>query len=192
MKVYIGKYRSGIYWFNKLQDLWLTKTHGKKWGWEVDEKDYTALDRIVTKTLDACQIALTQTIGRWIENQPRKIKVKIHHYDVWSADHTLSLIIVPVLKLLRDVKHGSPLVDDEDVPDELKSTNAEPKENDWDTDSNHHKRWDYVLDEMIWAFEQIKNSEGWFDGTMEERQTKQERMQKGLILFGKYYQALWD
>ena len=44
-------------------------------------------------------------------------------------------------------------VDDEDVPEELKSTSAPPKENEYDIDANHFKRWDWALDEMIFAFE---------------------------------------
>jgi len=40
------------------------------------------------------------------------------------------------------------------VPEELKSTSAPPKENTWDTDDNFHNRWEWVLNEMIWSFEQ--------------------------------------
>ena len=68
-------------------------------------------------------------------------------------DSTLADIILPMLKQLQKDKHGSPFVDDEDVPDELKSTSAPPKENEYDTDANHFKRWDYALGEMIFAFE---------------------------------------
>ena len=96
--------------------------------------------------------------------------VKIDRYDTWSMDHTLAYIILPMLKQLKETKHGSPFVDDEDVPEELKSTSAPPKENEWDTDENHHKRWDWALDEMIFAFEckvddswQNKFSSGEFD-----------------------------
>ena len=42
----------------------------------------------------------------------------------------------------------------EDVPEELRSTSAPPKENDYDTDDNHFKRWEWILNEMIWAFAQ--------------------------------------
>jgi hypothetical protein len=70
-------------------------------------------------------------------------------------DSTLSPIILPMLIQLKATKHGAPNVDDDDVPDELKSTSAPPKENTWDTDENHFKRWDYVLDEMIWAHQQL-------------------------------------
>ena len=91
-------------------------------------------------------------IAKYRDN--RKVDIRIDDYDVWGADHTLALIIHPVLVKLKEVKQGSPCVDDEDVPDNLKSTDAPDKENEWDTDDNHHGRWEYVLDEMIWAFEQ--------------------------------------
>jgi hypothetical protein len=68
-------------------------------------------------------------------------------------DHTLGQIALPMLKQLKEKKHGGPSTDDEDVPEELKSTSAPPKENEWDTDENWHKRWDWVMDEMIFAFE---------------------------------------
>jgi len=57
------------------------------------------------------------------------------------------------MKQLQKDKHGASFVDDEDVPEELKSTSAPPKENEYSTDDNHFKRWDYVLSEMIFAFE---------------------------------------
>ena len=92
---------------------------------------------------------------QWVWSKvDRKIDyVKIDRWDTWSMDHTLSYIILPMLKQLKESKHGSPFVDDEDVPDELKSSSAPPKENEWDTDDNHFKRWDYALGEMIYAFE---------------------------------------
>ena len=88
--------------------------------------------------------------------------IKIDRYDTWSMDHTLSPIILPMLKQLRDTKQGAPHVDDKDVPKELRSTSAPPKENEWDTDDNWFKRWDYVLNEMIFAFEH-KIDDSWED-----------------------------
>jgi hypothetical protein len=78
--------------------------------------------------------------------------VKIDYWDTWSMDHTLSPIILPMLRQLKEAKHGAPFVDDEDVPDHLKSTAAPAKENEWDTDANHFDRWDWVMGEMIFAF----------------------------------------
>lgn len=101
---------------------------------------------------------------QWVwDRVDRKIDyVKIDRWDTWSMDHTLGQIALPMLKQLKATKHGSPFVDDEDVPEELKSTSAPPKENEWDTDDNHHKRWDWVMDEMIFAFEH-KLDDSWQD-----------------------------
>lgn len=82
----------------------------------------------------------------------RKIVIKIDKYDTWSMDNTLAHIALPMLIQLKQTKHGAPLVDDEDVPEELRSTTAPPKENEYDVDGNHFKRWDWVMDEMIFAF----------------------------------------
>jgi len=84
----------------------------------------------------------------------RTIKVKLDPYDTWSMDSTLAHIIHPMLIQLKETKHGSPLTDDEDVPEHLRSTSAPPKEDEWDIDAFHHQRWDWILDEMIWAFSQ--------------------------------------
>ena len=95
--------------------------------------------------------------------------VKVDYWDVWSMDHTLSPIIHPMLVQLQKVKHGSGHVDDEDVPLELRSYACIPKENEWDTDDNWHKRWDYVLNEMVWAFEQLSNADTHEDQFWHER-----------------------
>jgi hypothetical protein len=83
---------------------------------------------------------------------PQISYVKIDYYDTWSMDHTLADIILPMLKQLDTDKHGAPNVDDEDVPKELRSIYALPKD-EYDVDGNHFARWDWVLNEMIFAFE---------------------------------------
>ena len=98
----------------------------------------------------------------WDRVHPEIKVVKIDYWDTWSMDHTLSPIILPMLKQLKEVKHGSPFVDDEDVPEHLRSTAAPLKENDWDTDENHFKRWDWAMGEMIFAFE-CKVDDSWED-----------------------------
>jgi len=145
---------------------------------------------------------------------PKINYVKIDRWDTWSMDYTLSHIIVPMLKQLKETKHGAPFVDDEDVPEELKSTSAPPKENEWDTDENHFKRWDWALNEMIWAFEQNLDHDSedkFFDHAEWDEKEKdfgknlhkikidqvglkihQDRKANGFRLFGKYYSGLWD
>ena len=83
---------------------------------------------------------------------PKIDYVKIDRYDTWSMDHTLADIILPMLKQLNTEKHGAPHVDDEDVPMELQSW-VSPSKDEYDTDGNHFARWDWVMNEMIFAFE---------------------------------------
>jgi hypothetical protein len=213
MKVKIGPYRDR--WISHVHDRHMDIKYGKfKWS---DNEDWE--DRAWERFEDALQWLYNHTINLILDKRSsQKIKVHIDNYDTWSMDHTLAHIVVPMLKQLKDTKHGSPFVDDEDVPESLRSTSAPPKENDYDIDANHHDRWDWVIDEMIWAFEQKcrDNWEGdyykyehvepneesedfseslglkliWEDP--EGRKAHQERMSKGFRLFGKYYEALWD
>jgi hypothetical protein len=198
MKVYIGGYPNwlGPYQLAELTTkLGVDKDRAYKWGEWLSE----------TWVGDVLQ---------WMHTKKnRTIIVKIDRYDTWGMDHTLSLIILPMLKQLQATKHGSPHVDDEDVPEDLKSTSAPPKENEWDTDDNHFKRWDWVMDEMIWAFEQMvdeNSTEKFYDHSavdkkdgLEEQinkikidyegiQVHEARMKKAFMLFGKYYRGLWD
>ena len=156
MKVRIGKYINWIgphqiadkifFWCEKYP----TSELEKRW-------DYKAKDRF-TEFLAGKDDHATwfAKVCNWIyKKRKRTVKVKIDRWDTWSMDHTLAFIIHPMLLQLKKTKHGSPYVDDDDVPEELKSTSALPKENEYDVDSNHFKRWDYVLDEMIWSFEQL-------------------------------------
>jgi hypothetical protein len=154
-------------------------------------------------------------LGRFPKNNTeRKISVKIDKWDSWNADHSIALIAVPLLIQLKETKHGSPNVDDADVPEHLRSTAAPTKENDWDTDDNWHLRWDYVMGEMIYAMQEIANhNKGeeifWDDSEVDETKDIMEqvhamkldrkghnayhkRIQKGCELFGKYFQSLWD
>lgn len=144
---------------------------------------------------------------------PRQEDVFLDKYDSWNADHTIALIAAPLLQQLKRDKHGSGMVDDEDVPEELRSTSAPPKENEWDTDDNLHKRWDWVLDEMIWALTEHANGNGnskFYDHSevdeeadlmvqvaqikcdREGLEAYEARKQRGFELFGKYFQNLWS
>jgi hypothetical protein len=153
-------------------------------------------------------------IGRYPKSDiSRRVKITIDPYDTWSMDNTLALIIVPMLKQLKATKHGAPRVDDEYVPEHLRSTAAPPKEHEWDVDDNHFKRWDYVLDEMIWAMEQIvddNDEDPFYDmsDVNEEAEIMEqihaikcdypalaahhERIANGTKLFGIFFQNLWD
>lgn len=214
MKVTIGPYINLM--MSNVHTHYMNKTYGyvdwPEYGQKgLNNKVEPLKERSLRVTEDALQWIYNNTINRfYLERKERRVQIKIHKYDTWSMDDTLAHIILPMLKQLKDTKHGAPLVDDKDVPKELKSTNAPPKENEWDTDANHFKRWDYVLDEMIWAFEQkcryyweedyygpfIRSEEeqlGYFEWTDDKgRQKHQTRMTNAFKLFGKYYEGLWD
>jgi hypothetical protein len=138
-------------------------------------------------------------IGPYKDEGVRKVQVAIHDYDTWSADHTLSLIVLPLLKRLKELKHGSAMVDQEDVPQNLRTTYPAMYSDQLDLFNTYdelgdmedpfiHARWDYVLDEMIWAHEQMVADIDW---ELEMNHEWGERLKNGLNLFGKYYRALW-
>ena len=172
MKVYISNYKD--HWISPYTFLdymffwtdWSKCSRNKSLQSALDELEgkykYVEPPEWVEKWSDRL-LPISKAI-QWVWSKvDRKIDyVKIDRWDTWSMDHTLSYIILPMLKQLKETKHGSPFVDDEDVPEELKSTSAPPKENEWDTDENHFKRWDYALGEMIYAFEH-KVDDSWQD-----------------------------
>jgi hypothetical protein len=131
--------------------------------WEKDDDVFYNHEDNPNHKYDKWVNFLTPICGAWSKFlnfvHPEIKYVKIDRWDTWSMDHTLADIILPMLKQLKETKHGAPFVDDEDVPDELKSTSAPAKENEWDTDDNHFKRWDWAMDEMIFAFEHHLNKE---------------------------------
>jgi hypothetical protein len=150
MKIYTSKYRN--HWLSPYTIL------EKVFFWREIDYDEPIIEKWSDRLLPLCQ-----AWAKFLDFVHPEIKyIKIDKYDTWNMDTTLGNIILPMLKQLQATKHGSPFVDDEDVPEELKSTSAPAKENEWDTDDNHFKRWDYVLDEMIFAFDHKINRE-WED-----------------------------
>ena len=216
MKIYTSNYRN--HWISPYTVL-------EKLLWWKDWENIDYDEPWVTRWADRLE-PVSKALQKVLDFvHPRISYVKIDCYDTWNMDSTLAPIILPMLKQLQQTKHGSPHVDDVDVPEHfmIRSTQAKPKENEWDVDSNHHLRWDWVLGEMIWAFEQLQPDcdwEGMYEsGTADFKFVKskdgkvyemvrgprdnykidrigmelhQNRIDRGTLLFGKYYQALWD
>ena len=154
MKVYLSGYRS--HWLSPYTIL------EKVFFWREIDYNEPVIERWSNRLNPLCVAA-----QKFLDFVHPKIEyVKIDRYDTWSMDHTLAHIVLPMLRQLKKDKHGSPLVDDEDVPEELRSTSAPAKENEWDTDENWFKRWDWVMDEMIFAFE-CKLDDSWEDAFRE-------------------------
>lgn len=122
------------------------------------------------------------------------ISVEIDDFDTWSIDSTLSHIIVPLLERLQQVQMGAPLVHNEDVPEEIWCLDEAWKAT-GETDPHWFDRWNYVLNEMIFAMKAIRDDnehELFSDYFSQEYRDYIARVQKGCELFGKYFQNLWD
>lgn len=211
MKAIIGPYKNWIgpyqiadkifFWQDKYNDdcVWADRAH--RFGtWLAENKDGS----------DSWLLKLCN----WIDSKrKRHIYVRIDNYDVWNMDDTLRHIIGPMFIKLKATKHGSPNVDDEDVPEHLRSTMAKPKENDWDIDELFHQRYEWILDELIWAFtsDHEANREKFYDWSQVDKkeanlqsqlkklkvddaglEAYDLRLQTAYKLFGKYYQTFWD
>lgn len=187
----------------------------------VEDKDWVDHPAWVDRWAD--QLSPISQAIQWVLDlvHPQINVVKIDSWDTWSMDHTLADIVLPMLKQLQETKHGAPFTDDDDVPEYLRSYMAQPKEHEWDTDDLHFMRWDWILAEMIWAFEQKVDNESdskffdhsayessragtnqWLDDMSnavsqvkydrEGHEAWQKRKSNGFRLFGKYYENLWD
>ena len=138
-------------------------------------------------------------IGEYPNNgEDQKVEVHIDKWDTWSMDYTLSYIILPMLKQLKATKHGSADVDNEDVPINLRAPEEDVLKYKklGETDPDFFKRWDWVLDEMIYAFDcKANKDEVYMRFDIKDRiamQKEQDRISNGFRLFGKYYESLWD
>lgn len=138
-----------------------------------------------------CHATVAQKFAKYQEK--RRVFVKVDPWDTWNLDYTLGCVALPLLKQLRDTGNGAPYVDDEDVPHlpRHKSPANETVQKDLFQDEkldnmcweNTQARWDWILDEMIYAFEGLVGDSEIVD---------HKRSQNGFRLFGKYYRALWD
>lgn len=100
-------------------------------------------------------------IGGFPKKGNRKIDIKIDNYDTWSMDHTLAMIIYPMLLQLKATKHG--------VPHDFSEVGGEDYEQQDSFDfykedvdklfDQRCKEWDKVLDKMIWSFQQIADGD---------------------------------
>ena len=101
-------------------------------------------------------------MGKYPKNGgDRKVSVRIDPHDAWGAYHSLALIIVPLLKMVKEKKQGSPFVDLEDVPEELRWTEEDheyyKKNGTFSDKDKFHERWEWVIDQMIFSFEHYLN-----------------------------------
>lgn len=202
MKVYIGKYVDRFRWGADLETWYYQKMFPED-HWDRDLEDFTWFGKTFIWLTDQLQILLNMTLNKLQDKRDRKVVVRVDNYDTWNADHTLALIIYPVLKRLKEDKMGIPFVEAGDAPAELFEQRNDPN----DPDGFSEKAWEYVLDEMIWTFGQLADVDsddefykeipgsdhpfGKYELDKEGYDKREERIKNGLRLFGKYYRGLW-
>ena len=213
MRIKIGKYKNWFGPYQVAESLCFWATDVK------DEHGFKSKPDWVHKFGEFLSNTWLYKFLLWIdEKKKRTVKVHIDKWDTWNMDHTLALIILPMLEQLRETKHGSPMVNDEDVPPHLRGTTW----NEYDQQLTFefynrgltvdediiHKRWEWVLNEMIWSFKEHLDDnadEKFFNITADPSSNTykskydhdawtswNEKKQNGFRLFGKYYTGLWD
>ena len=134
-------------------------------------------------------------VQRWIISTYQRIRYGVADQECWSLDYTLTNYILPRLKHFKKMKRHT-------YPNDIT-----PEE------------WEKILDEMIWAFEYMadedkfiqfpdtgtdifdvnsfnrkkteKQQHDW-DQYLSKSKQLQYRKNEALLLFAKYYEALWD
>ena len=183
MKISIGEYPKPL-WYSSIYDDYIEQGHS---GNHV----YRVLQSFLQFTYD-------MTINAYRYRTNRKVSICIDSSDVFDMRSTLALIIAPLLRKFKEDQKSFGFVDDEDVPEELRNG-----DDIYDSESSL-KKWQYILDNIIWAFEQHEK-DSWEDMYYELKSDGSEvvtdadglvehydRIMEGQRLFGKYYTDLWS
>lgn len=229
MKVYIGPYNHWFcpaHWLKEWVMWWYG--FGRDRSWHVIERvKYEAhkqREELDDRIDEWWLYKVLEVVERWVrDHTERKVTVRIDKYDVWNLGDTLVLIALPMLyEFKQQGIDGAPHVDDEDVPEYLRTTAApaltQDDENHGRADALWHQRWEWVVNEMIWAMEQVNDpdADSQFHTDIDPKKPRMEagisfkesakrskfdrdgydkfyeRKRNGLRLFGKYLESLWN
>ena len=210
MKIKIGKYPY------RLVCNIHTSYINRKYGFGKEPEVQNKFENFVEFVEEAVQHIYNVANTVYFDRRKQKVSIKIDTWDTWSMDHTLAPIILTMLKQLKETKHGSPHVNEDDVPINLRDTPEEAKAAGNGTTDKFWLRWDWIMDEMIWAFEQ-KTLDDWEEQYYEYKDVQEDpeddetmfgikliwrdeagrklhhnRMANGFRLFGVYFESLWD
>ena len=191
MKVKIGKYPDRL--LCRIHDRYMNK----KYGFCDWPDEQTRFENFLRWLEDAIQTVYNNLINvPFIDEREQTVKVRIDSWDTWSIDYTLAPIILPMLVQLKETKHGAPHTDFRDVPRHLWPTKEQEEKykKTGEVDEHWFERWDWILDEMIYAFDCKANKEEviFRIDKRDAQEEEQNRISNGFRLFGKYYESLWD
>lgn len=186
MKVYISKNRSPAH-ILPLEFL------DRVIFWRQIEYDEPMVERWAGRVKPLCK-GLS-----WLLNLvPRVEYVKIDGSDIMDFPYSMGLIVLPVLEAFRlQPEWWYSHVADEDVPAHLRRTDeyAANEAAGLESEEDSEKallRWYWILDEMIWAFQQLRmdyHDDRFYDNR-EVHAAWRSRKSNGHRLFGKYFEAL--
>lgn len=208
MRVKIGAFPGRIN--SSVHERYMDWKYGR-YEWEDSRNQF---ERFLERLEGELQTVYNFAFNWYLDNKERKVSVKLDYYDHWDAAATMAHVILPLLVKIQETKQGAPWTDDQDVPEGFQRSHAVLDE-DGHSDSLWFERWDWILREMIWAFEQKlrdweedfykfedvpedENDPDTFMGlkcVWEDRPGRdahQARMQNGFRLFGVYFECLWD
>ena len=160
---------------------------------------------------------------QWVyDKRKRTVKIHIDKYDVWNMNNTLAEIIVPMLKMLKDTKHGVPQMD---VMNQTSNSSQGSfdfyAEGDNDAFNCGVLQWEEIMDKMIFSFESMIKDDPDFwivkpeldmtkypedegkmcvpvrwhvEGKYDTKAATEHfyKVREGCELFGRYYPSLWD
>lgn len=144
-------------------------------------------------------------IGPYPSGKAKRVeRVRVHRYDLINADHTLALVILPILRMFRKHNNGLPgSMIDLSYVDTMEPGTKEFKAAEERSHKAGAKAWDAALDEMIWAFGEVA-SEGAGEPALPATRTKNamaawhrkvdaynKRIEDGIVLFGKHLRSMW-
>ena len=169
---------------------------------EVEDIEFYKVNKFVDNLIDKIPYGWRMyyryyDVKRWFISTYQKIRYGVSDQECWSLDCTITKFVLPRLKHFKKINRNS-------HPSDLTP-----------------EQWELIVDELIWTFEYMSDDGQTFnpfpnlwkpkeDGTLsvfkertpEEKElyrvwdVKQkeleERKEKGLQLFIKYYQHLWD
>lgn len=162
MKVYIGRPPSYLLPYKVIKFFLF---------WKTDQECLDLVNKVpfVTKFCNMINDRLSQ-----------KIVVKSHDYDLYSAYTIISSTVLPLLKKARTSKlynnETLNFIDDDDAPDILVYTNY------------NIEKWHAILDDIIWSFTVLATQAPYDTDNFEKHV---EKMQRGFMLFGKYYMHIF-
>ena len=90
-------------------------------------------------------------------DSPRRVSIEVDNFDTWSMEHTVALLVLPMLIQLKNTMHGVP---GSFVNDEVEDYYAQKVFDFMQEDKDEVfvqgvKRWNDTLDKMIWSFQQL-------------------------------------